>query len=327
MKLKKIAVLTSCTTLALAVSSCSTSKFDADTAKVQETNTPAQTTDTNAQAATESTNKTTAVKAASTTEATKVEKPKTATQTTDTNTQADTESTNKTTTVKAVSTTEPTKVERPKVTMNANASYTFGYQVGNGISKQGFDLNDDQTIAGFQDAMAGKDARLSQSKIDRNMDSLKDKMMKKQIDIARDNKTKSAEFMAEVAKMDNAIKVNNQAYYQVVTQGKGQKPNADSTVTIAYKGTTPVTAYDADKSKLNDVKEAKLIGSSFDSSNNATFPLNNLIQCWKDAIPEIPVGSTVVLYCAPEAAYGTRAPASIGPNQVLAFEITLKGFK
>ena len=279
MKLKKLATLMSCTTLALAVSSCSASKPDADTTKVQKLNTTAQTTETTPTA----------------------ESTKTA--------------------------TESTEIVRPKLTMNANASYTVGYQVGNGISKQGFDLNDDQTIAGFQDALAGTDARLSQSKIDRNMDSLKDKMMKKQLGTTKDNKVKSEEFMAEVAKMDNIIKVNDQAYYQVVKQGDGQKPNADSTVTIAYKGTTPVTAYDADKSKLNDVKEAKLIGPSFDSSDNATFPLNNLIQCWKDAIPEIPVGSTVVLYCAPDAAYGTRAPASIGPNQALAFEITVKDFK
>ena len=296
MKLKKIAVLMSCTTLALAVSSCSANKTDADTAKIQELNTPAQTT------------------------------------TADTTTQADTETVPTAEVIKTAesaeaSTTEPAEVVRPKLIMSADASYTVGYQVGNGISKQDFNLNDDQTTAGFQDAMDGKDGRLSQSEIDRNMDSLKDKMMKKQLDVTKDNKVKSAEFMAEVAKMDNAIKVNDQAYYQVVKQGDGQKPNADSTVTIAYKGTTPVTAYYADKSKINDVKEARLIGSSFDSSDNATFPLNNLIQCWKDAIPEIPVGSTVILYCAPEAAYGTRAPASIGPNQALAFEITVKDFK
>ena len=299
MKLKKIAVIMSCTTLALAVSSCSANKTDADTAKVQELNTTAQTT-----ADTQTTK-------ASTSEATetKVVKATPAETATPTTEQAQTE------------------VVKPKLTMNTNASYTVGYQIGNGIASQGFDLNNDQTIAGFQDAISGTKARLSESKIERNMDSLKDQMMKKQIEMTKDNKTKSAEFMAEVAKMDNAVKVNDQAYYQVVKQGNGKKPNANSTVTIAYKGTTPVAAYEADKSKLNDVKEAKLIGSSFDSSDNATFPLGNLIQCWKDAIPEIPVGSTVVLYCAPDAAYGTRAPASIGPNQALSFEITVKDFK
>ncbi len=40
--------------------------------------------------------------------------------------------------------------------------------------------------------------------------------------MTKDNKTKSAEFMAEVAKIDNAVKVNDQAYYQVVKQGNGK---------------------------------------------------------------------------------------------------------
>ncbi len=300
MKLKKLAVLMSCTTLAIAVSSCSANKVNEDTAKVQELNTAIQaTTDTQQATYTYSSNDSNAKTAEAT--------------------PTDTE--------KAPTTQAQAEVTKTKLTIGTDARYTVGYQVGHGIASQNFDLDNDQITAGFQDAIEGKDARLSQDKIDRNMNSLKDKMIKKQLDVAKDNKVKSAKFMAEVAKMDNAIKVNDQAFYQVVKQGEGKKPNADSTLTIAYKGTTPVTAYDADKFKLDDVKEAKLIGNSFDSNDNATFSLGNLIQCWKDAIPEIPVGSTVILYCAPEAAYGTRAPASIGPNQALSFKITVKDFK
>ena len=288
MKLKKLAVIMSCSTLALAVSSCSSSKTDADTAKIQDLNTPAQTITANTKA-------------------------------------VDTKAVD----TKAPSMTTQAQVEvvKPKLAMSTNTSYTVGYQVGSGIAKQNFGLNDDQTIAGFKDAISDTKSKISDANIEKNMNSLKDKMIKQQLDVATENKIKSKEFMAQVAKMDNAIKVNDQAYYQMVKQGNGKKPSAGSTVTIAYKGTTPVIAYNADKSKLNDVKAAKMIGPSFDSSDNATFPLTNLIQCWKDAIPEIPVGSTIILYCAPDAAYGARAPASIRPNQALAFEITVKNFK
>lgn len=106
-----------------------------------------------------------------------------------------------------------------------------------------------------------------------------------------------------------------------------KKPNADSKVTIAYKGTMLVITYEDDKSKLKDVKEAKLIGNTFDSSYSATFSLRNLIECWKDTIPKVSNGSTIILYCSPDKAYGTRAPAVIGPNQTLSFEITLKDKK
>ncbi|MDE4970098.1 FKBP-type peptidyl-prolyl cis-trans isomerase, partial [Francisella tularensis] len=70
-----------------------------------------------------------------------------------------------------------------------------------------------------------------------------------------------------------------------------------------------------------------LICTSFDYSDSETFPLRNLIDCWKDAIPQIPNGSTIILYCSPDKEYGTRAPAVIGHNHAISFEITLKDFK
>jgi FKBP-type peptidyl-prolyl cis-trans isomerase FklB len=230
--------------------------------------------------------------------------------------------------------TQTQQITKPKeqdqatmLKMNADASYTVGYQVGSGIAKQDFGLYDQQTIAGFTDALNGKKPRISESQIRRNMESLKDKMIKKQLNIAKINDEKSKEFIDQIAKMDNAIEVNDGVYYQMIKQGNGKKPSPDSKVTIAYKGTTPIVAYEDDKSKLNEVKEAKLIGPEFDSSKDATFPLVNLIECWKDALPKIPQGSTIILYCSPDKAYGTRAPATIGPNQALSFEITLKNFE
>lgn len=219
------------------------------------------------------------------------------------------------------------KTKKASLTMNANASYTVGYQIGNGVNNQGFGLDDSKAVTGFEDAINGVEPKISETDIKRNMDSLKDRMIKKQLTASKDNKANSDDFMDKVSKMDNIVKVNDKVYYQMLKQGDGQKPTETSTVTIAYKGTTPVPAYQKDNSQFNDVKEGKLIGKSFDSSDNATFPLPNLIQCWKDAIPEITTGTTIVLYCAPDAAYGTRAPATIGPNQALSFEITLKSFQ
>ncbi|MDE4961514.1 FKBP-type peptidyl-prolyl cis-trans isomerase N-terminal domain-containing protein, partial [Francisella tularensis] len=84
---------------------------------------------------------------------------------------------------------------------------------GAGISKQDFGLYVKQTIAGFADAINGNKPRISEIQIRRNMETLKDKMMKKQLDTANLNKTKSQEFMAQSAKMDNAIKVDDGVYY------------------------------------------------------------------------------------------------------------------
>ncbi|MDE5002837.1 FKBP-type peptidyl-prolyl cis-trans isomerase N-terminal domain-containing protein, partial [Francisella tularensis] len=80
--------------------------------------------------------------------------------------------------------------------------------------KQDFGLYDNQTIAGFEDAINCNKPRISESQIRRNMETLKDKMIKKQQDTANLNKTKSQEFIAQIAKMDNARKVDEGVYYQ-----------------------------------------------------------------------------------------------------------------
>lgn len=302
MKLKKIAAIISCTTLGLAISSCSTDKNNAETANPQQISTKASIDQAQDQ-------------------------DKAQTQTTDNSKNTETVTNDKAISAQTDNTTEKQSLENTKLQMKGNASYVVGYQIGSGISNQDFGLNSEQATDGFEDAIQGSNPKISENDIRRNMESLKDKMVKKQLEMADNNKANSKDFIAEIAKLDNVEKVTDGVYYQMVKKGDGKKPKADSQVTISYKGTTPVPAYEQNKAKLNDIKQGKLIGNSFDSSNEVTFPLTNLIQCWKDAIPRIPNGSTVILYCSPDKAYGTRAPQAIGPNQALTFEITLKDFE
>ncbi|MED7820266.1 MULTISPECIES: FKBP-type peptidyl-prolyl cis-trans isomerase N-terminal domain-containing protein [unclassified Francisella] len=225
-------------------------------------------------------------------------------------------------TVNAYSDTKPTGI-----TVGPQASYTVGYQIGSGIANQNFGIDNSEAAKGFEDALKGNQPKISKEQMQKDMEILKNKLAKKQIDIAKQNEINSEKLINEISKIDGITKVNDGVYYQVIEKGDGKKPNADSKVTIAYNGTTPAVAYEKDNEKaLNAIKQGKLIGSSFDSSEGVSFPLTNLIKCWKDAIPQIPTGSTVILYCAPDTAYGTRAPAAIGPNQVLSFKITLKSF-
>lgn len=207
------------------------------------------------------------------------------------------------------------------------SSYSLGYSIGTGIARQSLDTDDDSLIQGYSDALNNTPPKLSKSQIKENLSDLKKKIRSGQVSLAEENLKYSTEFMEQIAKIDNIIKVDDGIYYQMLKQGDGKKPKSNSQVTIDYKGTTPVTSYEKNKLVLNDIKEGKLVGSTFDSNKNMTFPLQNLIECWKDAIPKIPTGSTFILYCAPDVAYGERAPATIGPNQALSFEITLKSFK
>lgn len=288
MKFKKIALAVSCTVAALALSSCSSSKAEHQDNPVN--------------GSAQSYNKKSQEKVAPVT----VVKTKAAT--------------------KVVVAPKEDIATHKTLAMSANMSYITGYESGKNISLQGLNLNGDDVVSGFQDALTNAKPKLSEYQIQKSMLSLKDKMVNKQLKVADTNKLDSKEFIDKISTISNITKVNDDVYFQIIKQGEGKKPNSDSTVTIAYKGTTPAVAYKKDISKFQDILAGKMIGETFDSSDNATFPLTNLIQCWKDAIPQLSTGTTVILYCSPDVAYGTRAPASIGPNQALSFEITLKSF-
>ncbi|MEE2787625.1 MAG: FKBP-type peptidyl-prolyl cis-trans isomerase [Myxococcota bacterium] len=95
----------------------------------------------------------------------------------------------------------------------------------------------------------------------------------------------------------------------VKTEGKGAKPQANSTVKVHYRGTL-------------------IDGTEFDSSigrgEPATFPLNRVIPCWTDGLTQLRVGSKARLVCPPEIAYGNQGAApAIPPGATLVFDVEL----
>jgi FKBP-type peptidyl-prolyl cis-trans isomerase FkpA len=93
-------------------------------------------------------------------------------------------------------------------------------------------------------------------------------------------------------------------YYNIKNAGSGEKPNACSTVKVAYKG------------RLTN-------GEEFDSSNGVEFPLQDLIAGWQEGIPLIAPGGSVTLYLPPSLAYGSSEQQGIPANSILVFDIDL----
>ncbi|GJM18387.1 MAG: peptidyl-prolyl cis-trans isomerase [Phycisphaeraceae bacterium] len=95
--------------------------------------------------------------------------------------------------------------------------------------------------------------------------------------------------------------------------GTGAECQPSATVNVHYRGT------------LMD-------GTEFDSSyargEPIEFPLDNLIQGWKEGIPGMKVGGKRTLTVPFAKAYGERgAPPSIPPRADLVFEIELLGVR
>lgn len=96
-------------------------------------------------------------------------------------------------------------------------------------------------------------------------------------------------------------------FYNVDAPGSGRKPTACSDVTVDYVG------------KLTN-------GSVFDSGNNVSFKLYDLVIGWQEGIPLIAPGGSITLYLPPSLAYGSSANGSIPANSNLIFQINLKSF-
>lgn len=97
--------------------------------------------------------------------------------------------------------------------------------------------------------------------------------------------------------------------YEVIETGKGKKPTITDSVTVDYEG------------KLIN---GKVFDSSYQRGQPATFPLNQVIAGWQEAIPMMNEGSTWMLYIPAKLAYGEEgAGGVIGPNEALIFKVHL----
>ena len=73
---------------------------------------------------------------------------------------------------------------------------------------------------------------------------------------------------------------------------------------------------------------AEIDGREFDSSYKrgepATFPVNAVIKGWQETLPKMHEGGKWRIFVPSDLAYGPQgAGATIGPNEVLIFDIEL----
>ena len=90
-------------------------------------------------------------------------------------------------------------------------------------------------------------------------------------------------------------------------EGSSAKPSQNSSVTVNYTG------------YLTN-------GDQFESRNDVTFSLTQVIAGWTEGIPEFGRGGKGTLYIPYELAYGTAGRGSIPPRADLIFEIELLDF-
>ncbi|GHT12174.1 peptidyl-prolyl cis-trans isomerase [Bacteroidia bacterium] len=169
-------------------------------------------------------------------------------------------------------------------------------------------INKNDFLAGFIAATLNKNLKISKADAEIYAQTAIERIK------AEANKVyleENAKFLEENATKEGVVALPSGLQYKVITEGKGAKPTAESTVKVIYKGTL-------------------INGTEFDSTEKqggepATFSLNGVISGWTEGIQLMPVGSKYILYVPYNMGYGESGypQAGIGPYAALIFEVEL----
>ena len=192
-------------------------------------------------------------------------------------------------------------------------SYALGMNIGNGMKRQGVEVDPNILVRGMKDALAGRKPLLTEEEaraaVMQVQNEVRQKQQEKEQAAGAVNKKQGEEFLTANKAKDGVVSLPSGLQYKILAAGTGPKPVATDSVVCNYRGT------------LIDGKE---FDSSYKRGQPATFPVNGVIKGWTEALQLMPVGSKWQLFIPPDLAYGERgAGADIGPDATLIFEVEL----
>lgn len=194
--------------------------------------------------------------------------------------------------------------------LKSRYSYTLGVQVAAQLKEKGLDVDAADFAEGIRTVLAGDEPSMSADEMRASLDAYRDKLEKEQAVIAEANLETGKQFLAENAKQEGVTTLDSGLQYRVITAGSGEKPTAESKVTLHYEGT---------------LIDGTVFDSSYARKAPASFQVSQVIPGFSEAIQNMPVGSKWEVFIPSELGYGKRGTGSgtIGPNETLIFKIEL----
>lgn len=199
-------------------------------------------------------------------------------------------------------------------TQEQQASYGIGLQMGEQLASNPFEgLEISAVAAGLADAFAGAESKVSREDLQAAFQVISERMQAAAAEQAKVLGAAGKAYLAENAAKEGVTVTESGLHYEVITLGEGEKPTAESTVSVHYHGT---------------LIDGTVFDSSVQRGQPAEFPVGGVIAGWTEALQLMPVGSKYKLTIPAELAYGERgAGAAIGPHATLVFEVELLAIK
>lgn len=201
----------------------------------------------------------------------------------------------------------PAAAAEPIAVDMADVSYSLGYDLGARLREDfkrnaDIDFNLDQMIAGIATAIKGENPRLDDEQMTRIMADFRNYRAQQ---VARSN----LQYLEENRKKDGVKVTDSGLQYEVMRAGEGERPTANDTVTVHYRGM---------------LVNGQEFDSSYQRGQPATFPLGGVIAGWTEGLQLMEVGSQYRLVIPAELGYGAQGvPQVIPPHSTLIFEVEL----
>jgi FKBP-type peptidyl-prolyl cis-trans isomerase FklB len=202
-------------------------------------------------------------------------------------------------------------------TQKGKVSYSIGLDIGRNMKRQLIEVDLDLLMRGVKDGLGNGQPALADSDMQQCMAAWQKEMMAKMNDqqkkAGEKNKKEGDAFLAENKKKAGVITLPSGLQYKVIKDGTGKSPKATDTVVTHYRGT---------------LLSGKEFDSSYKRNQPATFPVNQVIAGWTEALQKMKVGSKWQLFVPSNLGYGENgAGQDIGPNSTLIFEVELLDIK
>jgi len=195
-------------------------------------------------------------------------------------------------------------------TNEQKACYGMGLQVGMQLRQnmfEGFDV--DAVAAGIATAINNEKAQVSDEDIQAAFQVISQRIQEERAKQAEGLKADGEAYLAENAKKDGVTVTESGLQYEIITEGSGETPTAESKVRTHYHGT---------------FIDGKVFDSSYDRGQPAEFPVGGVIKGWTEALQMMPVGSKWRLHIPYNLAYGEQgSQGAIPPYAALVFDVEL----
>jgi len=186
-------------------------------------------------------------------------------------------------------------------------SYSLGVSMAFNLKGQGINIeNKADFLKGMEAVLTESELAIPEEKIGEIINAYFTELQEQSF---AEVKNAGKLFLEENAKKTGVVTLPSGLQYEIITEGKGEKPGLTDVVTTHYHGT---------------LIDGNIFDSSVHRGQPASFPVNGVIKGWTEALQLMAVGSKWKLYVPYQLAYGEQgAGQAIGPYTTLIFEVEL----